>query len=61
MTLTRKTNIFERYPWFKFNNLGLALGMTLEFHTSLEKVFELKVNKVWGLTLAFLKITGENW
>ena len=22
---------FERYSWFKFNNLGVALGMTLKF------------------------------
>ena len=29
--LTRKTNFFEGYPWFKFNNLGLALGMALKF------------------------------
>ena len=25
---------FERWSWFKFNNLGLALGMDLKFHTS---------------------------
>ena len=27
--LTRKTAFFEEWSWFKFNNLGLALGMTL--------------------------------
>ena len=27
--MTRKTAFFEEWSWFKFNNLGLALGMTL--------------------------------
>ena len=30
----QKNHFFERWSWFKFNNLGLALGMTLKFYTS---------------------------
>ena len=40
----------------KFNNLGLALGMALEFYTRLLK---LKVRKFCGLIPTFIKITGE--
>ena len=29
--LTRKTTFFEGWSWFKFNILGLTLGMTLQF------------------------------
>ena len=32
--LTRKTAFFEGWSWFKFNNLGLALGANLKFYTS---------------------------
>ena len=32
MDLTRKKNTyFEEWSWFKFNNLGLALGMDFKF------------------------------
>ena len=35
--LTRKTTYFAGWSWFKFNNLGLALGMALKFYTSMAK------------------------
>ena len=35
--LTRKTTSFEGWFRFKLSNLGLALGMTLKFNTSVEK------------------------
>ena len=49
--MTRKTIFFEGWSWFKFNNFGLALGMTLEFYTSVAK----------GLKLSptFVEVTGE--
>ena len=47
--LTRKTAFFEERSWFKFNNLGLALGINLKFYTSLPKGSKLKVRKFWGL------------
>ena len=57
--MTRKTTFFEGWPWFKFNNLGLALGRTLKFYTSLSKGLKLKVRKSWGLIPTFVELTGE--
>ena len=50
---------FEGWLWFKFNNLGLALGMNLKFYTSLAKGLKLKVRKFYGLVPTFVKVTGE--
>ena len=55
----RKTAFFEGWSWFKFNNLGLALGLTLTFYTSLSKGLKLKVRKFWGLIPTFVEVTGE--
>ena len=49
---------FEGWSWFKFNNLGLALGTNFKFYTSVEKVLKLKV-KVLGVILTFVEVTGE--
>ena len=57
--MTRKTALFEGWSWFKFNNLGQALGTNLKFYTSLSKGFKLKVRKLWGLIQTFLEVTGE--
>ena len=57
--LTRKIDFFEGWSWFKFNNLGLALGTNLKFYTSLSKGLKLKVRKFWGLILTFVEVTGE--
>ena len=57
--LTRKTAFFERWSWFKFNNLGLALGTNLKFYTSLAKWLKLKVIKFRGLIPTFVEVTGE--
>ena len=60
--LTRKIAFFElvlSWSWFKFNNLGLALGTNLKVYTSLSKGLKLKVRKFWGLILAFAEVTGE--
>ena len=57
--LTRKTTFFEERSWFKFNNLGLALGTTLKFYTSVAKQFKLKVRKFLGLIPTFVEVTGE--
>ena len=35
--LYQKNRFFKRWPWFKFNNLGLVLDLNLKFHTSVEK------------------------
>ena len=57
--MTRKTTFYEGWSWFKFNNLGLALGTNLKFYTSLSKRLKLKVRKFWGLIPTFVEITGE--
>ena len=55
--MTRKTAFFEGWTWFKFNNLGLALGTNLIFYTILSKGLKLKVRKFW-LILTFVEVTG---
>ena len=55
--MTRKSAFFEGWSWFKFNNLGLALGTNLKFYASLTK--GLKVRKFWGLIRTFIEVTGE--
>ena len=52
-------NFFERYPWFKFNNLELGLGMALKFCTNVEKELKIKVKKLLGLISTLLEVTGE--
>ena len=57
--LTRKTAFFEGWSWFKFNNLGLALGTNLKFYTSVAKGLKLRVRKFWGLIHNFVEVTRE--
>ena len=57
--LTRKTAFFERWSWFRFNNLRLALGTNLKFCTNVAKGLKLKVIKFWGLILTFVEFTGK--
>ena len=58
--MTRKNvSFFEWWSWFKFNNLGLALGTNLKFYTSLSKGLKLKVRKFWGLIPTFVEVTGK--
>ena len=45
--------------WFKFNNLGLALGMTLKFNISVAKGFKIKVSIFLGLVHSFVEVAGE--
>ena len=52
-------NFFEGYSWFKFYNLGLALGMALKFYSFVAKGFKLKVRKFWGLFSTLIEVTGE--
>ena len=57
--LAKKTIFFEVWSRFKFNNLGLALGMALNIYTSVGKGLKLKVRKFWELIHAFVEVTGE--
>ena len=57
--MTRKTNFFEGCSWFKFNNLGLALGTALKVYTSVAKGLKLKVRKFWWIIPTFAEVTRE--
>ena len=57
--LTRKTAFFEEWPWFKFNNLELALGTKLKFCINVTKWLKLKARKFGGLIPTFVEVTGE--
>ena len=57
--MTRKTTFFEEWSWFKFNNLGLELGIALKFDNSVAKGLKLKVRKSWRLTPTFIEGAGE--
>ena len=39
--------ILKRWSWFKFNNLGLVLGVTLTIYSREAERFKLKVRKFW--------------
>ena len=57
--LTRKTIDFVRYSWLKFINLGLALGMVLNFYTSVVNRSRLTVKKSWGVISNFVEVTRK--
>ena len=45
--------------WFKFNNLGLALGTNLKFYTKVAKGLKQKVRKFWDLIPTFAEVTEK--
>ena len=62
----QNNTLFERWFWFSFSNLGLALRMTLKlynrlatlnFLNSVAKGVKLKVRKFWELTPTFAEFT----
>ena len=55
----QKNHFFERWYWFKLNNLGLGLGMALKFYSSVAKSLKLKVRKFWGVIFPFVEVTGD--
>ena len=55
----QKNRFFDGWSWFKFNNLGLAIGTNLKFYTSLSKGLKLKVRKFRRLILTFVEVTGK--
>ena len=50
-----KPLVFESCSWFKFINLGVALGTALKFYTGVAK--GLKLRRFWGLNSTFLEVT----
>ena len=55
----KKNRFFKGWFWFKFNNLGLALGTSLKFYTSVAKRLKLKVRMFWGRIYTFAEVTEE--
>ena len=55
----QKNHFFERWSWFKFNNLGLALDLALKFYTSVAEDLKLKVRKFLRLISTFVEVTGK--
>ena len=51
----QKKHFFEGWFWFKFNDLWLALGTSLQFYTGADKVLKLKFIKFWGLIPTFVE------
>ena len=56
--LTRKPFTFYGWSWFEFNNLGLALGITLKFYFILAKRLKVKGRKFTGEFIGE-KMVGE--
>ena len=57
--LDQKDQIFEGCCWFKFNTLGLAIGMALKFYTSVAEGLKPEVRKFWGLIPMFAEVAEE--
>ena len=55
----QNNQFFEGWTWFSFNNLGLAVGMDLQYHTSVMKGLKINVTKFWELILTFVLVAGE--
>ena len=49
---------FEEWSWFRFNNLGLALGTTLKFYITVAEGLKQKVRKFCGLMSKFVELKG---
>ena len=56
-TLLRKIQFFDECFWFRFNNLGLALGTTLKISSCTTNGLRLKVGKFWRLISTFAEYT----
>ena len=58
----QKKYFFEGWSWFKFNNVGLVLGIAMNLvlgNASVANGLKLKVTKIWGLIRTFIEVTGE--
>ena len=57
--MTRKSAFFEGLSWFKFDNLGLGLGINVKLYTNVAKRLKLKVRKFGGIIPTFVEVAGE--
>ena len=53
----QKIQFFEACSRFKFNNLGLVLGIVFKLYSSTVKGLKLKAGKFWGLIPTFVEVT----
>ena len=51
--IDQKNQFFKRCSLFKFNNLGLALCITLKVYVSVAKELKVKFRRFWGLIPTF--------
>ena len=57
--MIRKINFSKGCTWLKFNNLRLAVGMTLQFYIHVVKGLKLNYRKFWGLISTFVEVAEE--
>ena len=55
----QKNQFFEGCSLFKFNNLELALSMTIKPYTGVGKMLKLNARKCWSLIPTFVGVTAE--
>ena len=55
----QKNHYFEGWSWFKLNNLGWALDVTLKLYISVAKGLKIKGRRFWGLCPTFIEVTWE--
>ena len=53
------TKIFEVWSWFKFSDMGLALGRATKFYNNVAKGLKLKVKKFCWLIPMFVEVIKE--
>ena len=53
------TKIFEVWSWFKFSDMGLALGRATKFYNNVAKGLKLKVKKFCWLIPTFVEVIKE--
>ena len=60
---TRETTFSKGWCWFEFDNLGLALDITLEFYIRVTKLLKLKAkgHKVSGAISYISEVVGGKW
>ena len=54
----QKPLFFEGWSWFKFNDFGLELGMTMKIY-GVAKGLKLRVRKVLGIFPNIVEVTGK--
>ena len=57
--MTTKNNFFEECVWFKFNNLGLALGMVFNLYARVAKGLKVNFRKFGVLIATFAEVTAK--